>query len=143
MKKKPILLGLINPHDTEDLDVRPKGCSGHRLYNMLRAVDNDFTEDDYKTLFDRRNIYKSLEEPNYEVVHRFYENTPPGSRVVVLGEQVRRVLNIPKLPLIHPIMHGDIEYRQIPHPSGQNRLYNDKALKWLVGSLLRELAHDN
>lgn len=130
--KKPILLGLINPHPTEDLYIRPLGCSGHRLSLMLG------NEEQYLVSFDRRNLLTSMEDNPAEAAERFKSTLKEGDQVVLLGEAVRRSLDLPKM-LIHPLTVDGITYRQIPHPSGRNRFYNDPALKFLVGDMLRSL----
>ena len=134
--RKPIILGLINPHPTEDLFIRPLGCSGHRLAMLLG------NEDLYLVTFDRRNLLTSVEDNPYEAAARFKSSLQEGDQVVLLGEAVRRSLDLPKM-LIHPLTVDGITYRQIPHPSGRNRFYNDPALKFLVGDMLRSLAGDS
>lgn len=133
---KPIILGLINPHPTEDLYIRPLGCSGHRLSLMLGKTDED-----YLNSFDRRNLLTSMEDDPAEAAKRFKSTLLSGDQVVLLGEAVRRSLDLPKM-LIHPLTVDGITYRQIPHPSGRNRFYNDPALKFLVGDMLRSLLEE-
>lgn len=134
--RKPIILGLINPHPTEDLYIRPLGCSGHRL--SLLVGD----EERYLKSFDRRNLLISMEDDPHEAAKRFRSSLEPGDQVVLLGEAVRRSLELQKM-LIHPLTVDGITYRQIPHPSGRNRFYNDPALKFLVGDMLRSLIEGN
>lgn len=136
--RKPILLGLINPHPTEDLYIRPLGCSGHRLAMLFAGGSPKWTQEDYLDLFDRRNLLTSMEDNPAEAAERFKSTLEKGDQVVLLGEAVRRSLDLPKM-LIHPLTVDGITYRQIPHPSGRNRFYNDPALKFLVGDMLRSL----
>jgi hypothetical protein len=106
---------------------------------MIRGVKNDFTQDDYMRLFDRRNLFASKEDCPEEAVVRFKSNIPDHAQVVLLGDVVRRTLQISRL-LVHPQTINGVTYRQIPHPSGLTRNYNDPMMRWLVGSLLLELA---
>lgn len=126
-------MGLINPHPTEDLYIRPLGCSGHRLSLLFGKTDEE-----YLTAFDRRNLLTSMEDNPAEAAERFKSTLEKGDQVVLLGEAVRRSLDLPKM-LIHPLTVDGITYRQIPHPSGRNRFYNDPALKFLVGDMLKSL----
>lgn len=61
-----------------------------------------------------------------------------GSMVVLLGDQVRKAFGVPKL-LIHPQTIDGVTYRQVPHPSGRNRFYNDPVQHELVALLIEEL----
>ena len=134
---RPILLGLINPYTTEALDVRPVGCSGYRLASFLREF-TPLGEDDYKRLFDRRNLLSSLDDDPDEKARAFKSSLKEGDRVVLLGEAVRRSLDLPKV-LIHPLSIDGIIYRQIPHPSGLTRFYNTATTRWLVAQTLFDL----
>lgn len=99
-------------------------------------------EDLYLVTFDRRNLLTSVEDNPYEAAVRFKSSLQEGDQVVLLGEAVRRSLDLPKM-LIHPLTVDGITYRQIPHPSGRNRFYNNPSLKFLVGDMLRSLAGDS
>ena len=134
---RPILLGLINPYTTEALDVRPVGCSGYRLASFLREF-TPLGEDDYKRLFDRRNLLQTNEDDPHRRAKEFKAGLTPGDQVVLLGEAVRRSLDLPKV-LIHPLSIDGIIYRQIPHPSGLTRFYNTATTRWLVAQTLFDL----
>lgn len=99
------------------------------------------TDEDYLNSFDRRNLLTSMEDDPAEAAKRFKSTLLSGDQVVLLGEAVRRSLDLPKM-LIHPLTVDGITYRQIPHPSGRNRFYNDPALKFLVGDMLRSLLEE-
>lgn len=143
--RKPILLGLINPHNTEPLYVRPVGCSGYRLSSFLREF-SALTEDDYLNLFDRRNLLVSNEDDPHIAADEFRSTLGSGDNVILLGEAVRRALttsiDLPKM-LIHPITVDDVTYRQIPHPSGLTRFYNDSVARQLVAMMLLDLVNFN
>lgn len=105
---------------------------------MLFTADGSYSDQDYLELFDRRNLLTSMEDDPHEAAVRFKNTLSKGDQIVLLGEAVRRSLDLPKM-LIHPLTVDGITYRQIPHPSGRNRFYNDPALKFLVGDMLRSL----
>ncbi len=121
---KPVLLGLDNPHPTEALAPWPPNCSGWRLWKMLNERTGA-TPEEYEQAFDRRNI-KTHSLPG------------EGQVVVVLGEEVRKALGLPKV-LIHPVQMMGLTFRQVPHPSGRTLFYNDPVQRQLVAMLLEEL----
>lgn len=61
---------------------------------------------------------------------------PRGTTVLVLGEEVRAAFGLPRL-LIHPLTRDGVTYRQIPHPSGRTRFYNDPDCRALIKELFR------
>jgi hypothetical protein len=61
-----------------------------------------------------------------------------GRVVVVLGEGPRRALDLPR-QLIRPVSRLGVVWRQIPHPSGRCRFYNDPVARAVVALLLEEL----
>jgi hypothetical protein len=95
-------------------------------------------EDDYKRLFDRRNLLGSFDDDPTEKAIEFKQSLKEGDQVILLGEAVRRSLEIPKV-LIHPLTVDGIIYRQIPHPSGLTRFYNTATTRWLVAQTLFDL----
>ena len=141
MINRPIILGLINPHNTEPLYIRPTGCSGYRLASFLREFSS-LTGDDYLKLFDRRNLLLSNEDDPHIAADAFRSTLNPGDQVILLGEAVRRALTtsiaLPKM-LIHPITVDGVTYRQIPHPSGLTRFYNDAVARQLVAMMFLDL----
>jgi hypothetical protein len=141
MINRPIILGLINPHNTEPLYIRPTGCSGYRLASFLREFSS-LTGDDYLKLFDRRNLLLSNEDDPHIAADAFRSTLNPGDQVILLGEAVRRALTtsiaLPKM-FIHPITVDGVTYRQIPHPSGLTRFYNDAVARQLVAMMFLDL----
>jgi len=89
------------------------------------------SKQDYVRAFDRRNLCD---------LDAFM--VPPGSTVVLLGEDVRRWFGLPKI-LIHPQVRDGVTYRQVPHPSGLCRFYNHPAQRELVALLLGQLYEES
>lgn len=120
----------------------PPGCTGHRLYEMLKSRVPDITMSKYLARFDRRNVVsmrvfdkQSALEGARKLDTEFF-----GSRrtVVLLGADTATAFGFPRL-LIHPQMIGGYTVRQIPHPSGRNLWYNSEENKMLVSMLLEDL----
>lgn len=128
---KPVLIGTKNPYDGPPLAPDPAGCSGWRLWKMLESRSGARAED-YVSAFIRTNLQEL--DSNSDMKAMF----EPGSTVVLLGDQVRKFFNLPKL-LIHPQVRDGISYRQIPHPSGRCRFYNDPIAREVVAILLADL----
>lgn len=140
---KPLLVGLDYPYN---LDPRyalwplPENSAGNRLWKMTGMSMATYT-----TTFDRVNLDSALIDSSS--TQRFRD----ASVIVLLGEEVRQHFGVPKR-LIHPVLwelRSDYAYpiktvhkvfRQIPHPSGRTRFYNDPVQRHLVSMMLRELA---
>jgi hypothetical protein len=86
------------------------------------------TEEEYVEKFERCNLT--------DIDPDVWPN--PGCRVLLLGEEVRKRFRVPKM-LIHPQVVCDVEYRQVPHPSGRCLFYNDPTCRRLVGILLEDM----
>jgi hypothetical protein len=67
-----------------------------------------------------------------------WDHLRQGDTVLLLGERVRRVMSVPKL-LVHPQEVRGVVIRQIPHPSGRCRWYNDPMHKSIASVLMEEL----
>jgi hypothetical protein len=137
---KPILLGLDNLRSGNSafaLWPAPNGCTGHRLWQMLNAVDPSRTDLDYIDDFDRRNVKDGFDAAAAQ-----------GRTVVVLGDEVRKTLSaqlsapIQKV-LIHPQVIDGVTWRLIPHASGRCVHYNDPTVRLLVGFLLADLLEES
>lgn len=142
---KPVLIGMNNPLSSMDghqLYPHPDGCTGHRIYEMLRERLPDVRRGQYLTAFDRRNLVTgqsfSKVLAKQEADRMYAEFWGTKRTVVLLGEEVRRAFGHPRL-LVEPQMIGGCTWRQIPHPSGRNLWFNDPAHRKLVGLLLEEL----
>lgn len=118
------LLGIDNPHGGEPLYPWPERCSGWRLWRMTGLPKGEYLQ------IRRTNI------KDFGDRHEFRRILRAGDVVVVLGDEARRYLDLPKR-LIHPVLVEGVEYRQVPHPSGRTLFYNDPVCKRIVEVLLR------
>jgi hypothetical protein len=141
---KPVLIGMQNP-----LSVRPEhalfpyppGCTGHRIFEMLRERRPDLRRQNYLDTFERRNLVVGDwdRDTARKSADLFYAEFWGSRRtIVLLGEEVRRAFCHPPL-LLHPQDIGGSTWRQVPHPSGRNRWYNGSENRKAVGLLLEEL----
>lgn len=142
MDSRPILLAMCNPRSSDpDLALwpDPPGCSGHRLWQLLHGRTGA-TQEDYCRTFDRRNLLRGRWwSPGVarEFAPRFIAGVT-GREVLVLGGEVRDALGLPRL-LVHPQeLHG-VTWRQLPHPSGRCRWYNDEDNRLTAALLLESL----
>ena len=142
---RPILVGMNNPLSLapgHELFPYPPGCTGHRLYEMLRERLPEVRRGQYLDAFERRNLVvgrkfdHEIARANADLTYA--ELWGSGRAVVLLGEEVRRAFGHPRL-LVEPQVIGGVTWRQIPHPSGLNRWYNAPDNRKVVGLLLEEL----
>lgn len=145
---KPILIGMNNPVSVEkghELYPAPQGCTGHRLWTMLSARTG-CSRWEYLERFERRNLVRSkLYDKTIARLNAadiFRELFGTGRTVVLLGRDVQVAFGHPPL-LVHPQMIGGCTWRQIPHPSGLNRWYNNPENVRVVELLLEELYVQN
>jgi hypothetical protein len=140
--QRPVLLGMQNP-----LSVRPEhalfphpvNCTGWRIWQMLKSRLPDVRRSDYLRTFDRRNILRGPWDPlAARRAAPGLQSLLFGRTVVLLGDAPRQALDIPRL-LLHPQHIGGVTWRQIPHPSGRCRFYNDPVQRELVAMLLESL----
>lgn len=140
---RPVLLGMNNPLHADPkyaLFPHPPGCTGWRIWQMLRSRVPECTRGDYLETFDRRNLVNSVHwsaEQAREAAGQL-KTALRGRVVVVLGTTVRIALGLPQV-LIHPQEIEGVTWRQIPHPSGRNLFYNDEVNRSLVAMLLESL----
>jgi hypothetical protein len=144
---RPVLLGMNNPVSSRPehaLFPYPPNCTGWRVLEMLRSRVPTVTRSQYCAAFDRRNLLDAKvwkTDDAREAAQHFLDLDVPkliGRTVLVFGAQPRRLLGLPEL-LLHPqTMHG-VTWRQLPHPSGRNRWYNDARHKAAAAMLLEEL----
>lgn len=142
---RPIILGMNNPLSEDPahaLYPAPEGSAGHRLWRLLADRRPGLLRMDYINTFDRRNLI-----PGHRWIARGarllgdklrQDLSGSGRTVLVLGEEPRVALCLPK-ELIHPYPRDGVTYRQLPHPSGRCRWYNDPVHRLLAGMLLEEL----
>lgn len=139
---RPVLLGMDNPLSSAPehaLYPHPPGCTGWRLYDMLRERLPGVTRGQYLRAFDRRNLCE--EKWSIRAARdrgRWLTRELQGREVVVLGAQPRSALGLPEL-LIEPQDRDGVTWRQIPHPSGRNLWYNDPGHRQMVAVLLEQL----
>lgn len=142
---KPILIGINNPVSSQpghELFPYPQGCTGHRIYEMLRSRIPDVTRKQYLDRFERRNLVphkipdrKIARECASKIEHELFGS---GRQVVLFGADVAAAFGHPRL-LLHPQVIGGTTWRQVPHPSGRNLWFNDQTNRDLVAMLLEEL----
>lgn len=138
-----IILGSSNPHPGQALGLEPRGCAGWRLWQM-----SGMSRDQYLSKFDRQNLFATGEEEGRagrdrkfaaKVGEQFMDDLPGDTQaVVVLGGLVRDSLGLPTV-LIHPVLIGGVQFRQIPHPSGRCLFYNEAACQDLIRLMLEDL----
>lgn len=158
---RPIIVGMNNPVSTRpghELYPLPEGCTGNRLWKMLHSRTGASMRQ-YVDAFERRNLVVGKEWDRLAARARAYEVVcelrDSGRTVVVLGQEVRAAFDyviggdgwanlsndrggLPPL-LVHPQQAAGCTWRQVPHPSGLNRWYNDPKNVKLVELLMEEL----
>lgn len=145
MTDKPVLIGMNNPLSTDDehaLWPHPEGCTGHRLWCMLRERLPHVGRKDYLDTFERRNLVRGIAFSRalarQEAARVFAAMWGSRRTVVLLGEDVRRAFEHPRL-LVEPQVIGGCTWRQLPHPSGRNMWYNSPEHRKMAGVLMEEL----
>lgn len=145
---KPILIGQNNPVSTlpgYELYPLPRGCSGNRLYEMLRARVPEVTMRQYVDTFERRNLVRGVDYDGTRARARAHEIAVElggtGRTVVLLGQEVRKAFGHPPV-LIHPQEIGGCTWRQLPHPSGRNTWYSVPKNIKVAELLMEELYND-
>lgn len=142
MRRKTILVGMNNPLSDDPrlaLWPDPPGCAGYRLWKMMQRRTGA-SKGDYIRSFSRVNLVvgewnrhdaRAAAEDMY-VQYR-------GCRLVLLGSAVRIAFRLPPV-LVRPVEHRGVTFRQLPHPSGRCRWYNDPRHRTVAGMLLEEEA---
>lgn len=143
LDKRAVLLGMNNPLRKDPrfaLFPAPVNSTGYRLYMLLKMRIPDISRLDYINGFERVNLLNSVKwskaDAWAEAEH--FPSRYRGRTIVVLGEAVREALELPKV-LIHPVRRYGCTWRQIPHPSGLCRWYNDPECAELAAIMLAEL----
>lgn len=117
----------------------PPGCTGWRLYDMLQEACPGVLKHQYLATFDRRNlVVGDWSVRAARLGARAMYASLCGREVVVLGNGPRDAFGLKPL-LLHPQLIAGITWRQLPHPSGRNLWYNDRANRALAAALLAEL----
>jgi hypothetical protein len=143
---KPVLIGTNDPSGSLEPDhaLSPDvaGNSGHRLLYFMNSVRTvPVTPAEYMSRFDRLNL---VDGPWYDpriaaATAIALDRRLRGRKVVLLGEQVRVAFGHDRAPLQSYVIDGQTTWFQIPHPSGQNRWYNDHVNRLIAGRILSEL----
>lgn len=142
---KPILIGINNPVSSQpghELYPWPPGCTGDRIFEMLRSRVPEVTRHEYLDRFERRNLVphkvvsKKIARENAAKIECELFGT--GRNVVLFGADVAGAFGHPRL-LLHPQVIGGVTWRQVPHPSGRNLWFNTPTNRDLVAMLLEEL----
>lgn len=107
------------------------------MWELLNATTGA-TMAQYMGAFDRRNLVTGKWSLNRGRIAARSFRVPEGAEVLVLGSQTAIALGLPKL-LVHPQDFMGAAWRQVPHPSGRCRFYNDKTQQLLVSLVLKDL----
>lgn len=140
---KTILLGMNNPVSSRPehaLYPYPPNCTGWRIMKLLQTRIPELTRRQYLTGFDRINLVnsKTWDKESAKVAARQLPSLYRGRTILAFGGAVRDALELPEI-LIHPLRKDGCIWRQLPHPSGRCRWYNDPDCAALAASLLEEL----
>jgi hypothetical protein len=131
-----------NPHSADPryaLAPFPRGVAGHRLWSFLHRRRPDVMRIHYMQAFDRRNLCAGgWSRREAREVFEAMRPALEGRTVLLLGEEVRLATGVPR-ELVLPQVLGGVTYRQLPHPSGLCRWYNDEANRELAALLLEEM----
>ncbi len=144
----PVLVGMVNPISTRPehaLYPAPEGCTGHRIFQMLKSRVPEVTTRDYLRVFRRVNLCVGEWSPmaaRRRAADLIEEASGETTTMVLLGREVQRVFGLATGPDILPrygeeLFAGSTVFRRLPHPSGRNLWYNDPVC-WEAASLLLE-----
>lgn len=140
---RAVLLGMNNPVSSKPEHVLypyPPQCTGWRILEMLKTRMPEVTRHQYLTGFERVNLVnsKTWDRAQAKTAAKRLPSLYQGRTILVLGGDVRDALELPEV-LIHPVRKDGCVWRQLPHPSGRNRWYNDPDCVALAATLLEEL----
>ena len=140
---KVILCGMNNPLHSDPryaLFPYPPGCAGWRILELLRIRLPDLTRSQYSRGFERINLVDDMVWDRWKARDKAAQlpSLYRGRTIVLFGDGVRRAVGLPK-ELIHPIERDGVVWRQLPHPSGRCRWYNDPEARDLASSLLYDM----
>lgn len=134
-----IIIGMNNPLNPRiALYPSPVNCTGWRLWRMLHERTGA-DEQTYCDGFERHNLLAKRDWDRPLARARAEEFLPylVGRRVVLLGSEVRAAFRLPPV-LVTPVLDRGVTWRQLPHPSGRCRWYNDPKNRAVAGLLLEE-----
>ncbi len=146
MLSRPVLIGMNNPLSAEPrhaLFPHPPGCTGHRIYCMLRDHNPGLLRGHYLQAFDRMNVLDSVHWDRMAALAAGRELWVrlQGRTAVVLGAEARMALCLPEVAAIEWRKDRGVRWCLLPHPSGRNLWYNDPMMRACAGLLLDELYH--
>ena len=139
---KVVLVGMCNPRSSDRrlaLVPHPPNSAGHRLFLMLRKRV-PCTHIEYRDGFERRNLV-STTIWSQQTARRNAEcmvGELQGRTVLLLGAAVRDAFGLPPV-LVKPVVQRGVTFRQLPHPSGRCRWYNNPRHRRVAEMLLEEL----
>lgn len=135
---KAMLLGMNSPKNNRCLEYDSPGA-GLNLFKYSKLQ-----REAYEAAFDRMNLIQNREwdeemgrESGKKLLRRFVAE---GRKVVVLGYKVWSCLLLPDTKPLSVYRSGEATFYMVPHTSGRNRWYNEKANQKKVGRLLQMLA---
>lgn len=140
-----LLVGMDNPQSSDPryaLFPHPPGCTGHRLWQIMKEVNPDISVSIYGNIV-KTNLFQvgAYDEKMAEKagdVLRFQIYTA-GWNAVLLGNRVTDAV-APGVRLKYPAAKwssfGIGKVAWLPHPSGRNHFYNDLANRRMVGEFL-------
>lgn len=146
---KPILVGMVNPISVKPehaLYPAPEGCTGHRIFRMLKSRVPEVTERQYLEAFVRLNLCIGEWEP--AAARRsatvIASTAPIGTTIVLFGREVQKAFGLKDPPDVLPRRGDDLFvgvpiFRCLPHPSGRCRWYHDPLQREAASLLLEEL----
>jgi hypothetical protein len=139
-----VVVGMNNPQGNHALWTRPKGGTGHRLWE-LAAARTGVTQLQWLGMTDRRNLCQEEWDMEAARIQARVWTPELWSRVtVLLGAEVARCFPSTGLICQWAKPHGTPPraappWVTIPHPSGMNRWYNDPINRAAVEILLGDV----
>ena len=153
---KPLIIGENNPQslaEGHELYPLPEGCAGNRLWHMLD--DSHQRKRDGKRLLPSRYL-ESFERRNLVVARTFdaklaramagvyaKELFGSGRTVLLLGRRVQAAFSAPPAEPFSEWLTGGTKFWRVPHPSGRNLWYNERANQEKVGDFLLKLYEES
>jgi hypothetical protein len=115
----------------------PPGCAGNRLWRLLHDRTGA-TKAEYVRGFERVNlVIGEWDRVDARAAADEFIRVHQGRRAVILGASVRTAFRLPPV-LVTTVLHRGVYFRQLPHPSGRCRWYNDPKNRAVAGMLLEE-----
>jgi len=137
-----VIIGMMNPHSdstSRALWPAPVNSTGWRLWQLLHKR-NGATVSDFVRTFERHNLLPNGEwtQATSRAAATRMISSLRGATVLLLGAAVRDAFRLPPVR-IRPIESRGVVFRQLPHPSGRCRWYNEPRHRRIAGLLLEDL----